>query len=117
MDDITPNDLPDEYRGLNDADEFDIDDATLQSAEKVAKDCYDYFIRGFTDRHDGGLCDLFYQIYTTEHGVDHYPEVSELCMRHSQWLAEPEYWNPPELVEFLDDFEALGIDSPNYGWR
>lgn len=80
----------------------------------VALDCHRYFILGQTGRYSGGLVNLFDKMWQRTPG-DYYPAVSELCLDHEQWLADPASWTRDEVMEFA--YEFYGIvpqDEPNY---
>lgn len=87
----------------------------MKTDKEIAEDCRRYFIEGDTNKHRG-LGGLFSQTWRRESGVDHYPEVSELCLYRENWLAlEPSEWTEEELTDFADSFKAIvPEDCPNY---
>jgi hypothetical protein len=81
----------------------------------AALDCYRYFILGFTKKDDGGLVNLFEQVYKRTPTVDYYPAVSELCLDRETWLVNPGRWRKDEVASFaLAFFDIVPHFDPNY---
>lgn len=102
-----------------DSDGGEVSDEEVKEAREIAQDCHDYFIKGKTDKDDGGLNNLFDEVYhRTGKGGDYYMKVSELCLNNEHILADPDDWDEDWLIDFATDFKRIvPADDPNYGYE